>query len=72
MKSHVPTAHLSPSSNEYVLDLLSVSEEKLLKLLEELDGRQLADILHQMEEEEVYNIFCISLTILSAGCSILN
>jgi len=52
-KSHVPTAHLSPSSDEYVLDLLSVSEEKLLKLLEDLDGRELMDILRQMEEEEV-------------------
>ncbi|XP_039269652.1 outer dynein arm-docking complex subunit 3-like [Styela clava] len=55
MKSHVPTAHLSPSSDEYVLDLLSISEEKLLKLLEELDGRQLADILRQMEEEEFHS-----------------
>lgn len=55
MKSHVPTAHLSPSSDEYVLDLLSVSEEKLLKLLEDLDGRELVDILRQMEEEEFHS-----------------
>ncbi|CAK8674702.1 outer dynein arm-docking complex subunit 3-like [Clavelina lepadiformis] len=54
MKSHVPTAHLSPSSEEYVLDLLSVSEEKLLKLLEDLDGRELLDILRQMEAEEFH------------------
>nr|CAB3228204.1 IC4 DC2-related axonemal dynein intermediate chain 4 [Phallusia mammillata] len=54
-KSHVPTAHLSPSSDEYVLDLLSVSEEKLLKLLEDLDGRELLDILRQMEEEEFHS-----------------
>ena len=49
----MPTAHLSPSSDEYVLDLLSVSEEKLLKLLEDLDGKELMNILRQMEEEEV-------------------
>ncbi|XP_078489128.1 DC2-related axonemal dynein intermediate chain 4 [Ciona intestinalis] len=55
MKSHVPTAHLSPSSDEYVLDLLSISEEKLLKLLEDLDGRELVDILRQMEEEEFHS-----------------
>jgi len=55
MKSHVPTAHLSPSSDEYVLDLLSVSEEKLLKLLEDLDGRELVDLLRQMEEEEFHS-----------------
>merc|ERR1712136_631755 len=41
--------------DEYVLDLLSVSEEKLLKLLEDLDGRELVDILRQMEEEEFHS-----------------
>ena len=52
-KSHVPTANLSPTSDEYVLNLLSSSEEKLLKLLEELDGTELPAVMKQMEETEV-------------------
>ncbi|KAK3732532.1 hypothetical protein RRG08_030732 [Elysia crispata] len=53
-KGHVPTAQIASTSDEYVLDQLSTSEEKLLKLLEELDGKDLADMLHQMEEEEFH------------------
>ena len=49
----MPTAQIAPSSDEYVLDQLSTSEEKLLKLLEELDGKDLNETLRQMEEEEV-------------------
>jgi len=52
-KGHVPGTQISKSSDEYVLDLLSTSEEKLLKLLEELDGQDLEDVLTKMEEEEV-------------------
>jgi len=51
-KSHVPTANLSPASDEYVLNLLSSSEEKLLKLLEDLDGAELPSILRQMGDNE--------------------
>eukprot|EP00745_Piridium_sociabile_P021402 TRINITY_DN32914_c0_g1_i4.p1 TRINITY_DN32914_c0_g1~~TRINITY_DN32914_c0_g1_i4.p1 ORF type:complete len:437 (+),score=186.58 TRINITY_DN32914_c0_g1_i4:272-1582(+) len=53
-KGHVPTAQIAPSSDEYVLDQLSTSEEKLLKLLEELDGKDLNETLRQMEEEEYH------------------
>ncbi|XP_074655355.1 outer dynein arm-docking complex subunit 3-like isoform X2 [Tubulanus polymorphus] len=53
-KGQVPTAKLSPSSDEYVLDLLSVSEEKLLRLLEDLDGKDLEETMNQMEEEEFH------------------
>jgi len=53
-KGHVPGTQISKSSDEYVLDLLSTSEEKLLKLLEELDGQNLTEILDQMEEEEYH------------------
>ncbi|KAK7466000.1 hypothetical protein BaRGS_00037437 [Batillaria attramentaria] len=53
-KGHVPTAQIAPSSDEYVLDQLSTSEEKLLKLLEELDGKDLNEALRQMEEEEFH------------------
>ena len=51
--SQVQKAKISPTSDEYVLDQLSQCEEKLLKLLEELDGKDLDDLLNQMEEEEV-------------------
>ena len=60
---------IQPSSDEYVLDQLSIAEEKLLKLLEELDqsGKDLKDIQRQMEEEEV----CVHIVfILSQYCDI--
>ncbi|XP_071802586.1 outer dynein arm-docking complex subunit 3-like [Asterias amurensis] len=53
-KGHVPQAQLSPTSDEYVLDLLSTCEEKLLKLMEDLDGHDVDDTLQQMEEEEFH------------------
>jgi len=53
-KGHVPTAQIAATSDEYVLDQLSTSEEKLLKLLEELDGNDLSDVLRAMEEEEFH------------------
>ena len=54
-------AKISPTSDEYVLDQLSQCEEKLLKLLEELDqtGKDMNEISKQMEEEEVCISFCI-------------
>uniref|UniRef100_A0A8C4TGE1 Outer dynein arm docking complex subunit 3 n=1 Tax=Erpetoichthys calabaricus TaxID=27687 RepID=A0A8C4TGE1_ERPCA len=52
-RSHLPTVQLPPSSEEYVLDLLSISEQKLLQLMEELQGKDLAVVLKEMEEEEV-------------------
>ncbi|CAH2272970.1 coiled-coil domain-containing 151 isoform X1 [Pelobates cultripes] len=51
-RSHYPAPDLSPLSDEYVLDLLSITEEKLQKLLEELDGQDLGEVVKQMEEEE--------------------
>ncbi|XP_059149671.1 outer dynein arm-docking complex subunit 3-like isoform X3 [Physella acuta] len=53
-KGHVPSAQIAPTSNEYVLDQLSVSEEKLTKVIEELDGKDLQEISKQMEEEEFH------------------
>ncbi|MGH0152943.1 UNVERIFIED_CONTAM: hypothetical protein FKN15_022966 [Acipenser sinensis] len=55
-RGHVPAAQLPPSSEEYVLELLSVSEQKLLQLLEELQGKELNDILlvsFSLPEDEV-------------------
>lgn len=53
-KGHVPQAQIAPSSDEYVLDQLSTCEEKLLKLLEELDGQDINAVVKQMEEEEFH------------------
>lgn len=53
-KGHVPQAQIAPSSDEYVLDQLSTCEEKLLKLLEELDGQDLNTVVKQMEDEEFH------------------
>ena len=47
---------ISPTSDEWVLDQLSVCEEKLLKVLEDLDqrsGKDLEVISKEMNEEEV-------------------
>ncbi|KAI0217961.1 Coiled-coil domain-containing protein 151 [Lamellibrachia satsuma] len=55
--SQVQKAKISPTSDEYVLDQLSISEEKLLKLLEEIDqqGHDLDNLIKQMEEEDFHN-----------------
>ncbi|CAL1533535.1 unnamed protein product [Lymnaea stagnalis] len=53
-KGHVPTAQIPATSDEYVLDQLSTSEEKLLKLLEELDGINFEETLKEMEEHEFH------------------
>lgn len=51
-KGHVPQAQLSPTSDEYILDLLGTSEQKLLKLMDELGGKDVDDIMKEMEDAE--------------------
>lgn len=51
-KGHVPQAQLSPTSDEYILDLLGTSEQKLLKLMDELGGKDINDIMKEMEDAE--------------------
>ncbi|XP_068130354.1 outer dynein arm-docking complex subunit 3 isoform X2 [Hyperolius riggenbachi] len=51
-RSHFPAKDLSPQSDEFTLDLLDTTEKKLQKLMEELDGQDIAAILKQMEDEE--------------------
>uniref|UniRef100_A0A0B6ZZD7 ODAD1 central coiled coil region domain-containing protein n=1 Tax=Arion vulgaris TaxID=1028688 RepID=A0A0B6ZZD7_9EUPU len=53
-RGHVLTAHVPPTSDEYVLDQLVKVEEKLGKLLEDLDGKDVSEILKHMEEEEFH------------------
>ena len=54
----MPQAQLSPTSDEYILDLLGTSEQKLLKLMDELGGKDINDVMKEMEDAEVgtYNI----------------
>lgn len=51
-KGQVPQAQLSPTSDEYILDLLGVCEQKLLKLVEELEGKDIQDVIKEMEDSE--------------------
>lgn len=55
--SQVNKTEISKTSDEYVLDQLSTCEEKLLRLLEELEGsgRDVPELQTQMEEEEYHN-----------------
>ena len=54
-------SRLSASSDDYVLDQLCICEEKLLKLIEELEtsGRDVEQLMQQMEDEEV-NTFTLT------------
>ncbi|XP_071780976.1 coiled-coil domain-containing protein 151 [Centroberyx gerrardi] len=47
-------AQLSPSSEEFVVELLVQCELKLQLLQEELQGKDLAAVMKEMEEEEFY------------------
>ncbi|XP_055772000.1 outer dynein arm-docking complex subunit 3-like isoform X3 [Salvelinus fontinalis] len=49
-----PEPQLPPGSEEYVVELLSQSEQKLLLLQEELQGKDLAAAMKEMEEEEFH------------------
>jgi len=51
-KGQVPQAHLSPTSDEYILELLAICESKLLKLMEELGGKDIQDVVKEMEDSE--------------------
>ena len=63
-QSEVQQIKVPPSSDEYVLDQLCVCEEKLLKLMEELEasGIDVQQLMLQMESEEVTKITHLSLT----------
>ena len=53
--SELQKPKVAPSSDEYVLDQLTVCEEKLLRLLEELEtsGNDVEQLTQQMDAEEV-------------------
>ena len=51
----MPQAQLSPTSDEYILDLLGTCEQKLLKLMDDLGGKDINDVMKEMEDAEVLN-----------------
>lgn len=53
-KSQVASTIISPTSDEYVLDLLSITEEKLIKLYEDLETQGMREVQQQMKEDGVY------------------
>lgn len=53
----MPQAQLSPTSDEYILDLLGTCEQKLLKLMDELGGKDINDVMKEMEDAEVRRKF---------------
>lgn len=44
---------MSPTSDEYILDLLGTCEQKLLKLTDDLGGKDISDVMKEMEDAEV-------------------
>jgi len=63
-KGHVPQAQLSPTSDEYILDLLGTCEQKLLKLMDDLGGKDINDVMKEMEDAEVMLKFSCYLDII--------
>lgn len=53
-KSQVASTIVSPKSDEFVLDLLSVTEEKLIKLYEDLEAQGMNETKQQMKEDGFY------------------
>lgn len=53
-KSRAPALAPSVDSDEYVLDVLSATEEKMMKLLEELEDKDIQELLKKMEEEDFH------------------
>jgi len=51
-KTQVPQTNLNPTNEEYILDLLGSCEQKLLKLMEELGGKDIQDIVKEMEDTD--------------------
>ena len=69
MQSEVQKTKVPPTSDEYVLDELCICEEKLLKLMEELEasGNDVQLLTQQMEAEEVSKTAYLSSTYFTAA-----
>ncbi|RXN33547.1 coiled-coil domain-containing protein 151-like [Labeo rohita] len=55
----VPSSHLPLDSEEHMLQLMSETDQKLILLKEELQGKDLATIMKELEEEEEYVSYLI-------------
>ncbi|XP_038640886.1 coiled-coil domain-containing protein 151 isoform X1 [Scyliorhinus canicula] len=53
-KGNVPAVVLSPASDEYVLDLLSLTEDKLLQLYQNLEEIDMKKTLQLIEDDEFH------------------
>ena len=51
-KGHVTQTQFSPASDDYILDSLATCEAKLLKLLDDLGGKDIQDVMKEMEDSE--------------------
>eukprot|EP00118_Oscarella_pearsei_P002609 m.11020 g.11020 ORF g.11020 m.11020 type:complete len:554 (+) comp22903_c0_seq1:22-1683(+) len=51
-KSLAPKVPLDPGSDEFVLEMLATCEQKLVKLVQELEGRNLDEVMKEMEDLE--------------------
>ena len=51
-KNQVSASRISAMDDEYILDLLGVCEQKLLRLMEELCGKDIRDIIKEMDDTE--------------------
>ncbi|XP_062515772.1 outer dynein arm-docking complex subunit 3-like [Corticium candelabrum] len=56
-KSVAPKVHLDTTSDEFVLELLATAEQKLVKLVEEIEGKNVDEIMKEMEDEEFHSSF---------------
>lgn len=61
---------ISTQSNDYVLDLLGTTEEKLVKLLEELENKDLEGVLKEMRQLDVRKTLLLSILISISSFSI--
>ena len=53
LQSEDTAAEVSPDSDEFVVELMTQCELKMQQLHEELQGKDVAAIMKEMEEEEV-------------------
>ena len=52
-KPSIPVQHPPPDADDYMLDVLATVEQKLVRLVEEMDGRDIEQLLNEMEDMQV-------------------
>ena len=56
-KGQGPVRLTQSTADDYVIDLLAQCEQKLMKLMEDLDGKDVSELYSGMEDEEVWLLF---------------